>query len=152
MRLRGVRVGRLDGGEVPFPAFLCQKARNAAPRLSGGDAEHHVTCTEECGDQLGGPLEQRISLADFFTRPGKIGAIGFCEPGLHGPGVLARKHGKRLGQREADDFQHAVAGRHRQPLPAECVLHGGEYRVLAVDQRAIAIEDHELHGRFLLLG
>ncbi len=59
--------------------------------------------------------------------------------------MLGRKNRKRLRQRQPDDGEGRFARRRHQPEAGEGVGHRLANTVLAVDERAIAIEDDELH-------
>jgi hypothetical protein len=77
----------------------------------------------------------------------KVQAIKLGELGLHAGRLLGGEHGKHLRQGQTNDAQDLGAGRYRQSHGVEGMSHGRTNFVLAVDQRTVAIEDDELHGR-----
>jgi hypothetical protein len=120
---------------------------HSAPRLPRRHAEHDVIASGQHGDNLAHAGEQRVVvLRAVHAGQRKCGAIGRNQLGLRGRSLGRRQDGERLGQRQADHAQHLHAPGSRQPERAEGMLHGAEDRLLAVDERAVAIEDDKFHG------
>jgi hypothetical protein len=65
---------------------------------------------------------------------------------------MAGKRGEHLRQRQPDDAEHLAAAGRRQAEGREGVPHGRADGMLTVDQRAVAIEDDELHAAAYSIG
>ena len=132
---------------MALPAFAIEQARHAALRFAGGDAEQRIVATRQRRHHAGDPGIQRIVQRGLLTLAGKVGAVIFGELRLDAQGMLRRQHRERLRQRQPDHAQDIRAARRRQRQRRERVFHRRADRVLAVDQRAVAIENDELHGQ-----
>ena len=64
-------------------------------------------------------------------------------------GFSARRQEARNGrvERQADDAHHGLARGREKALGDEGRVHGGDDVMLAVDERAVAVEDDEVHGQ-----
>lgn len=147
MGLGGRVVGRLQRDEIMRQAMAFERMGKAALRLAGGDTEQQVAAPVQRLDRRPRAGEQRL---------GEIGALADFEKGI----AVARRDAaaearlglrqqrrQRLVEREADDREHLRARQFGQPVRGKGMRHRRHDHVLAVDQRAVAIEDDEAARR-----
>jgi len=118
-------------------------------RLAGGDAEHDVRPAAQRFDRCTDAVEQRLVQGRIALHLDKRRAVTVRELASHGRAAVGRERAEGLGQRQPHDGERRRACGHRQPEPGKGVRHRLADAVLAVDERAVAIEDDELlHSGF----
>lgn len=140
MRLAGIVVGGLNGGEDAFEAAAFEHGRDAPPGLAGGEPEDPAIDFER-GQRLASAGKQRF--LTFMLQPqggeGLLVAVG--DPAMPLGFVAGQQRRHRLDQRQADDASHGLRTRHLDPMRAARRRHRLDDVVLAVDQGAVDVED-----------
>ena len=142
----GICIGRLDCGESTVPIIFVEQPCHPAPRLAGGDAEHGrlVSC-ESCDGFERAGVEGVFAPAMCPLRR-KAAAECSADPVSHGGAERWRQRVDRLRYRQPNDRQRFAPRRRREPVALERMLHRRDDVVLAVHQRAVAIEQDEGAG------
>jgi len=146
VRFRGVRVRRLDGEEVLADSEPLEQRRHAAARLARSDAEHHVGAARELADGLERAREHGLMMARVLAQLEEGLAVSVADPRHEARvGVLRQQARDSERQREPDDGEDLVPHRQLEAVRVEGARHRRHDDVLTVDQRAVAVEDDEVH-------
>ena len=97
-------------------------------------------------DALTGAGEQRLRVSRIPAQDGGDLPVGGHQIGDRR--LRPRQRRESLDERQPDDGQGALAARRLQPMGRERRLLGRDDDVLAVDERAVDIEENELQGSF----
>ena len=130
--------------KTPCQPAALDHAVDALARFSGRDPEDDIAGGGERGDRVRGAGVEMFGVSGFLPdrEPSLLVAPrqpcdGSCRPDQGGEGLV---------ERETDHRQRTLPRRVGKPLGGEGAPLRLDDVVLAVDQRAIDVEDHQAHG------
>ena len=139
--LGGVVVGGLHRREDAVPVLRRQEAIHPLARLSRREAEHDAGPAKECGDRGGGTGIERLAIAGLLAQREPGGLVTLDQS--RDRSLLADQHREGLGERQAHHRERPLARRHWEADRGEGPALRLDDVMLAVDERAVDIEDHE---------
>src|SRR5947209_5171925 len=135
-------VGGLDRHEMIVPTGAVHEMHDAPSRLAGGDAEFHVAPFDQHLHEIQRAFKERIEerriIAHFVPR----GPVRLRQ--IFGRRILAGECGESFDEREANDRQRPLALWCRQTVCRKGAPLRLDDKVLAVDERAVDIEQDEM--------
>src|SRR5690606_31213508 len=120
--------------------------RHPAAGFAGCHAEHDVGPARELADGLERAREHGLLMARVLAQLEEGLAVSLADPRHEARvGVLRKQARDGERQREPDDGEDLVPHRQLEAVRVEGARHRRHDDVLTVDQRAVAVEDDEVH-------
>lgn len=142
MRLAGCQVGSLQSHETAAEAVHAKGRIKPAPGLAGGDAEHAAGSLQPV-KRIGDAGEQRLLVLGALAHGAEDRLVTFRNGAVLVAGKAGTQRCNGLDQGQTDHRAYLGRGWRTVTAITKRLAHRRDDIVLAVDQRAVAVEDDE---------